>query len=115
LHVSVCDLDTDLGHVMIHVCAIVQARVLLALAGGVYLPGSDLGQVAHKLATACSALRLNLKVTPHGLYPRATWAAVHLGSWAVFSCSGVGCFGAPLICITIAAWLSVYGDGVRPN
>ena len=68
MHVSVCDLDTDLGHVMIHVCAIVQARVLLALAGGVYLPGSDLGQVAHKLATACSALRLNLKVTPHGLY-----------------------------------------------
>ena len=28
--------------------------------------------------------------------------------WAVFSCSGVGCFGAPLICIAIAAWLSVY-------
>ena len=37
---------------------------------------------------------------------------VHVGrrspwGWAVFSCSGVGCFGAPLICIAIAAWLSV--------
>ena len=36
---------------------------------------------------------------------------IHVGrrslrGWAVFSCSGVGCFGVPLICYTIAAWLS---------
>ena len=39
---------------------------------------------------------------------------IHVGrrslrGWAVFSCSGVGCFGAPLICIAIATWLSVCG------
>ena len=54
-----------LGHVMIHVCAIVQARVLLALAGGVYLSGSDLGQVAHKLAEPALLFKTWTKVTPH--------------------------------------------------
>ena len=68
MHVSVCDLDTDLGHVMIHVCAIVQARVLLSLAGGVYLSGSDLGQVAHKLAEPALLFKTWTKVTPHPLY-----------------------------------------------
>ena len=57
-----------MDHVMIHVCAIVQARVLLALAGGVYLPGSDLGQAAHKLAEPALLFKTWTKVTPHPLY-----------------------------------------------
>ena len=48
-HGTVSGLNTDLQHAMTQVCAMVRGCGQLALAGGVYLPASDLGQVEHKL------------------------------------------------------------------